>query len=166
MRPHRRRRHKTTAAARYPRAESQWRNGGRQGIGEKGRRWRDKDWRRKALYPRELGFAPGSEQSWRRKPRRDPRDAVEDESDPLGPPNSDVRRQLRSRPLLSAARRAHNGIRLTCWPHGAAKEKPRGREGVADQADPPVSVPVGFSAVSGCPVGPCGRRERADGSCG
>jgi hypothetical protein len=31
----------------------------------------------------------------------------------------------------------------------AAKEGPRGREGVTDQADLPISVPVGFSAVSG-----------------
>jgi hypothetical protein len=31
----------------------------------------------------------------------------------------------------------------------ATEEGPRGRKGVTDQADPPVSVPVGFSAVSG-----------------
>jgi hypothetical protein len=81
----------------------------------KGRRGMDKERRREALYPGGLGVAPGSEQLWRRKPRRDPRDAVEDESDPLGPPNSDVRRQLRGRPLLSAARRTHNVKRLTSW---------------------------------------------------
>jgi hypothetical protein len=124
------------------------RKGGWRGIGEKeGEEWMER--RREALYPGGLRVAPGSEQSWRRKPRRDPRDAVEDESDPLGPPNSDVRRQLRSRPLLSAARRAHNGIRLTCWPRGATIEKPRGRKGVADQADPPVSDPIRHSAVGG-----------------